>query len=340
VTLGRDAAGLQLRLTGAVVEHEVLDEAARLDVGQYALHFLLGFFGDDARAGLDVAIFGGVADRIAHVGDAAFIHQVDDQLQFVQTFEIGHFGCVTGFHQRFEAGLDQRGRAAAQHGLLAEQVGFAFLAEVGFDDAAAAAANAAGVGQGDVMGVAGRVLIDGDQAGDAAAALIFAAHGVARTLGRDHDDVHILARLDQAEMDVQAMGKGQRRAGAQIGVDVVGVDGGLMLVGGQDHEDIGPGGGFGVRQHLEPCAFGLLGRRRTGAQRDGDFRNAAVAQVLRMGMTLRTIAQNGDLLALDQADVRVVIVINLHECLFPRTVPFSSPLQGRGYEILARRSRA
>src|SRR3546814_17745835 len=70
MALGGEAAGLQFRLAGAVVEHEILDEAARLDVGQDALHFLLRFFGDDARAGLDVAIFGGVRDRIAHVGDA------------------------------------------------------------------------------------------------------------------------------------------------------------------------------------------------------------------------------------------------------------------------------
>src|SRR3546814_18877589 len=52
MALGGDAAGLQFRLAGAVVEHEILDEAARLDVGQDALHFLLRFFGDDARAGL------------------------------------------------------------------------------------------------------------------------------------------------------------------------------------------------------------------------------------------------------------------------------------------------
>src|SRR3546814_7432609 len=60
------------------------------------------FIGDDARAGVDVAIFGGVRDRIAHVGDAALIHQVDDQLDLVEAFEIGHFRRVTGFDQGFE----------------------------------------------------------------------------------------------------------------------------------------------------------------------------------------------------------------------------------------------
>ncbi len=81
-----------------------------------------------ARAGGDVAVFGGVRDRIAHVGDAALIEQVDDQLGFVEALEIGHFRRVAGLDQRLEPGLDQVGDAAAQHGLLAEQVGLAFFA--------------------------------------------------------------------------------------------------------------------------------------------------------------------------------------------------------------------
>src|SRR3546814_18464722 len=84
--------GLQFRLTCAVVEDEAADETASLDVFQNALHFLLGLVRDDARASVDVAIFGRVADRVTHVGDAAFIHQIDDQLHFVQALEISHFG--------------------------------------------------------------------------------------------------------------------------------------------------------------------------------------------------------------------------------------------------------
>src|SRR3546814_14804439 len=53
---GQLAGGLQFGLTGAVVEHETADEAALLDVGEDALHFLLSFIGDDARAGVVVAI--------------------------------------------------------------------------------------------------------------------------------------------------------------------------------------------------------------------------------------------------------------------------------------------
>ena len=164
----------------------------------------------------------------------------------MEALEIGHFGRIAGLDQRLEPGLDQVGEAAAQHGLLAEQVGLAFLAEIGLDDARTAAADARGIGERDVMRVAARVLVDRDQAGHAAAADIFAAHGVAGALGRDHDHVDVGARLDQPEMDVEAMREGERGAGLHIALEVVGLDRRLMLVGREDHEDVGPVGGFGV----------------------------------------------------------------------------------------------
>ena len=57
--------------------------------------------------------------------------------------------------------------------------------------------------------------------------------------------------------------------------------------------------------HLEAGAFGLLRGGRTGAQRDGDFLDAAVAQVLRMGMALAAIADDGDLLVGDQVEIGI-----------------------------------
>ena len=42
-------------------------------------------------------MFGCVADGVAHVAEAAAIDQVDDELQFVQAFEVGDFGLIAGF---------------------------------------------------------------------------------------------------------------------------------------------------------------------------------------------------------------------------------------------------
>jgi hypothetical protein len=123
VALKRACAGLAFL-------HPVGGELAGLDVFQNALHLRLGFGGDDARAGDILAPLGGVGDRVVHVGDAAFIDQVDDQLHFVQALEIGHFRRVAGFDQRFETGADQFDQAAAENNLLAEQVGFALFRKV------------------------------------------------------------------------------------------------------------------------------------------------------------------------------------------------------------------
>src|SRR6185437_2159727 len=57
----------------------------------------------------------------------------------------------------------------------------------------------------------------------------------------------------------------------------------------------------------------LLRRGRALAQRDRDLRHAGIAQVERVGVTLAAVADNGDLLALDQVQVGVAIVINTHD---------------------------
>src|SRR3546814_11762396 len=74
-------------------------------------------------------------------------------LGFVEAFEIGHFGGVARLDQRFETRLDQVGDAAAEHGLFAEQVGFALFLEGRLDDAAAAAADRRSVGERERLGI-------------------------------------------------------------------------------------------------------------------------------------------------------------------------------------------
>jgi hypothetical protein len=125
---------------------------------QDLFHFGAGLVVDDARAAGVIAVFGGVGDREAHVAEAAFIDEIDDQLQLVQAFEVGDFGGVAGFDQRLESGADQFGCAAAEHGLFAEEIAFGFFAEGGFDDAGAQAAERPCVGQGVLESLAAGIL--------------------------------------------------------------------------------------------------------------------------------------------------------------------------------------
>ena len=113
----------------------------------------------DALAARVVAVLGGVGDREAHAGEALLVHQVDDQLELVQALEVGHLGVVAGLDERLEAGLHERRGAAAEHGLLAEEVGLGLVLEGRLDHAAARAADALGVGERERARVAGRVLL-------------------------------------------------------------------------------------------------------------------------------------------------------------------------------------
>ncbi len=113
-------------------------------------------------------------------------------------------------------------------------------------------------------------------------------------------------------MHVEPVRKGERAAGFQVALDIVFPDPGLMFIGREDHQHIGPLRGRRVGQHLEPGVLRLLGGGRTLAQSDGDFGHARIAQVLRMGVALRTIADNRDLLGLDQIEIGVGVVIGFH----------------------------
>ncbi len=200
----------------------------------------------------------------------------------MKAFEIGHLGRISGFDQRFEAGLDQMGDPAAQHGLFTEQIGFALFLEIGFDDARPAAANRARIGQGQLFGEAvaarlARFLVHRDEAGYAAALDVFAAHRVTRPLGRDHDDVDIGGRVDQPEMDVETVREGERSTRAHPARDFIGVDRCLVFIGREDHQHVGPFGGFGNGLDRKARTFGFLRAGGAIAQRNGEFAHTAIA---------------------------------------------------------------
>ena len=159
--------------------------------------------------------------------------------------------------------------------------------------------------------------MDGQQARHAGAALIFRAHGMAGTFRRDHHHVEIRPRLDQVEMHVEAVREHQRRALLHVGVQVIVVNVGLKLVRREHHHHVGPFCGVGDFHHLELLALGLLDALRALAQRHRDILDAGVAQIERMGMALAAVADDDDLLALDQVQVGVAVVINTHVLFIP-----------------------
>ena len=310
---------LERRLTHGTFLHPVAHEAALLDVVQNGFHAGLGFVvGQDARAGDVLAVLGRVGDRVVHVGDAAFVDQVNDQLHFVQAFKVSHFRLIARLDQGFKAHADQFHEAATEHGLLAEEVGFALFLEVGFDDAGPATTDGGAVRKPDFQGLTGCIVVHRHEAGHAAALDVFAAHGVAGALGRHHDDVDAFGRFDQAEVDVQAVGKGDRGAFADVVLDVFVPRVRLQFVGHGEHQDVAPGRGLGDAHDGQAFTFGLGGGGGAFAQRNGHVVCATVAQVQGVGVALRAVAEDRDFLVLDQVHVAIAVVVHAHGLSFLR----------------------
>ena len=300
---------------GAHLGQELRSKGAVLDLGQNLLHLLAGLLGDQALAGAVVAVLGSVGDGVAHLGEAALVDQVNDQLHLVAGLKVGHLGLVAGLHQRIEAGVDQLGNTAAQHGLLAEQIGLGLLLEGGLQNACTACADAGSISQCDILGLTGVVLLHADQRGAALALGVQAAHDVAGALGSDHDDVHVLGRGDGLEVDVEAVCKGQCLALGHVGSNLGVVDIGAQLIGHQHHDNIA---GLGSLFHLHDLEVVMGGSElrslcpvsRTLAQADHNV-DAALSQILRVCMTLAAEADDSDGLAVQHAEVAVGIVVFL-----------------------------
>ena len=307
VALALLAHAQEVLLARAVLGDPLARELARLDLAQDGLHRLAGVVGDHPLAAREVAVLGRVGDRVAHPGDALLVHQVDDQLELVQALEVGQPRVVARVDERLVARADQLGDAAAEHCLLAEEVGLRLVLEARLDHAAAGAADALGVGEREVLGRARRVLGDRDQAGHAGALEVLAADEVAGALGGDQRHVDLRRGLDLAVVDREAVAEEQRVAGRDPVGDLLAVDLAVLLVGQQDHHDVAARGGLGDVEHLQPVCLGLLDRARVGAQSYDDA-DARVLEVLRVGVALRAVPDDGDGLAVEEREVRVVVV--------------------------------
>ncbi len=165
--------------------------------------------------------------------------------------------------------------------------------------------------------------MDGDQIRDAAAFDELGAHGVTRGLGGDHDDVQISAGHDLVVVDGETMSESEGGTLLQVRLDLVLVQLGLEFVGGQDHDHVGGSHGVLYRLDGQAMGFGLGDSGRAAAQTDDDI-DAGVFQVAGVGVALGAVADDGDLLALDDGKVTVFIVVNAH-CRFSWK---------RGYQML------
>jgi len=117
---------------------------------------------------------------------------------------------------------------------------------------------------------------------------------------------------------VKAVGKDQRSALLGMRLNVVFVDPGDVFIGQQNHHHVSSFDGVVDFMHRQTSFFSLAPRCATFAQTNNDL-DAAVVQVLRVGVALAAITNNGHRFAFDQAQVAVFVVINFHLFLLVKT---------------------
>src|SRR5208337_3499166 len=77
------AFGQEIGAAFFVLFNPCLGKAAIADFSKKLFHSLTSLLRDNARPGVVIAVFGGIADGVAHVAKAATIDKVYDEFEFV-----------------------------------------------------------------------------------------------------------------------------------------------------------------------------------------------------------------------------------------------------------------
>ena len=172
------------------------------------------------------------------------------------------------------------------------------------------AAERQGVGEGAFEGLAGGVLVHGDERGNADAFGVEFADAVAGGLGRHHRDIDIGGRSDRAEMDIKAVGEHERLARGHMRGDLIVVEVGLYMIGDEDHDHVGRLGGVGRGEYLQAGGLGLGDALAAGGQADDDI-DSGIAEVEGVGVALAAVADDGDCAPGEVIEVSVFFVITI-----------------------------
>ena len=97
-----------------------------------------------------------------------------------------------------------------------------------------------------------------------------------------------------------------------VGRNLITVDLRLVLVGRQNHDEVGILRRVGHIRNLKSRIGRLACRARLAAQADGHVGNARVAQIVGMRVALRTVADHQNVHLLDDRQICIFVVVNLH----------------------------
>ena len=176
----------------------------------------------------------------------------------MHALKVRHLWLVARFHEYFKACTDQGGDASTEHGLLAKEVGFGLFSDGSAQHTCAGTANGACVCQGDGLGIARCILLNGPESGNADSLGEEAAHHMTRAFGRYHGDVDFGRRYDLRIMQAKTVCRHERLPRSQSRCNIALKYLTMVLIGDEYHDDIGLLCGSCRCHHLKALGLGLL----------------------------------------------------------------------------------
>src|SRR5215203_3473376 len=135
---------------------------------------------------------------------------------------------------------------------------------------------------------------------------------MARPFGSNHKHVDSGGCDDSLEMNIEPVAERQVVAVLKPWSYFALVGIALEFIREQDHNYVGDGCRFGGFSHFKAGVFRLRPRTASAPQTNHNI-DARVAQVVSMRMSLTAVTKHANFLALQNIQIRIAVVVNLHE---------------------------
>src|SRR5579864_6354113 len=153
------------------------------------------------------------------------------------------------------------------------------------------------------------ILLNREQCRHAAPFAVDTPDEMPRTLGSDHHHIHITGRNDRFEVNAEPVRDPEDFSGMQIGLDGLFVERTLRFVRREYVDPVRALGGLVGRHDDHAIGSRLLRTLPVGIEADDDF-VSAVAKILSLGVSLASIAKDGDRLALQYLRLGIAFIKN------------------------------
>ena len=131
--------------------------------------------------------------------------EINDELEFVEAFEVGKLRRIAGANERIETGANERACSSAKDCLLTKKIGLRLLTKSCLDYARMRATDSLCPGQGGLLRMPAGILMNCNQTGRTAPSKKLATYHWPQAFRRHHDNVHISPGNDSAIMNREAM---------------------------------------------------------------------------------------------------------------------------------------